>query len=353
MKALIFGATGQTGSYLCEKLISEGHEVFGVIRRNSTPENQETRIAHIEEKVTTFYGDITDIGSLYIILDKVKPDLIFNLAAQSHVRISFDNPQLTANINAIGVLNLLEAIRFVCPDAKLLQASSSEQFGSSVDEDMFQRESTPFHPVSVYGASKLFAYNITDIYRKSYGLKIYNSICFNHESPRRGSNFVTNKVVKAAVRIKLGLQKKLELGNMDSFRDWGHAFDYAAAQYLIIQQPEPGDYVVATGVTNSVRDMVAYVFDKLCLKWQDYVECIDKHKRPNELDYLKGDSSKIRALGWKPEYNFYTLLDEMVSHWMNVYTIPTHCGPNVINVSSKCGPDLYLPVLKSQKPENY
>jgi GDPmannose 4,6-dehydratase len=318
-KALILGCAGQDGSYLSEFLLTKDYDVFGTIRRNSTPENQENRISHLSDTITTFYSDLNDIGSLYKLLAEVKPDEVYNLAAQSHVRISFENPQLTVNSNAIGVLNLLEAFRHVCPKAKLYQASSSECFGSSVDDDGYQRESTPMFPVSPYGCAKVFGYNIVRNYRKSYNLYAANGLLFNHESPRRGSNFVTNKVVKAAVRIKLGLQDKLELGNLDSFRDWGHSKDYVRAMWLILQQQEPGDYVVATGVTKSVRDMVEYVFSKLGLDWKQYVECLDKHKRPNELDYLKGDASRIKALGWKPEFTFETLMDDMLHFWLDHY----------------------------------
>jgi GDPmannose 4,6-dehydratase len=322
-KALIIGV-GQDSSYLCEYLLSLGYDVFATIRRNSTPENQESRIAHIEDKVTTFYADLTDVGSLDRILTQVMPDEIYSLGAMSHVRISFDIPEYTAQVNALGVLNLLECYRRICPNAKFYQASSSEMFGSSVDADHFQRETTTMLPVSPYGCAKLYAYHITRTYRRSYNLFAANGVLFNHESPRRGSNFVTNKVVKAAVRIKLGLQDKLELGNLDSYRDWGHAKDYVRAMWLILQQPEPGDYVVATGVTKSVRDMVEYVFNKLGLDWTQYVECLDKHKRPNELDYLKGDASRVKALGWKPEYTFEKLMDEMIWYWESIYESRTN-----------------------------
>lgn len=349
-RAFIIGAAGQDGSYLSEYLLSLGYEVFGTIRRNSTPENQENRIAHLEGKITTFYSDVNDIGSLYRIISEVMPDEIYNLSSQSHVRISFENPQLTVQSNAVGVLNILEVVKAVCPNARLYQASSSECFGSSVDPDGFQRESTAMIPVSPYGCAKVFGYNIVRNYRKSYNMYASNGILFNHESPRRGSNFVTNKVVKGAVRIKLGLQDKLELGNLDSFRDWGHSKDYVRAMHLILQQPEPGDYIVATGVTNSVRDMVAYVFGKLGLKWQDYVECIDKHKRPNELDYLKGDSSRIRELGWVPEYTFETLMDDMIEHWQDHYKVN---GQTVYY--GKLGPELLkIPKFPGiTKPNSY
>jgi len=319
-KALITGIAGQDGSYLSEYLLSLGYEVHGTIRRNSTPEHQENRISHLEEKIHTYYADLNDTGSLYKLLSEIQPDEIYNLAAQSHVRISYDNPQLTAQSNAIGVLNLLEAIKHCCQKAKVYQASSSEMFGSSVDKDGFQRETTPMHPVSPYGCSKVFGYNIIRNYRHAFGMYAANGILFNHESPRRGSNFVTNKVVKGAVRIKLGLQDKLELGNLDSYRDWGHSKDYVRAMHLILQQPEPGDYVVSTMKTHSVRDMVQYVFGKLGLDREKYVVSNDKFKRPQELDYLKGDSSKIRALGWEPEYTFESMMNEMLVHWLLILT---------------------------------
>lgn len=315
-KAFITGIAGQDGSYLSEYLLSLGYEIHGIIRRNSTPENQENRIAHLEGEIHTYYGDVMDIGSLYRLLAQIQPDEIYNLAAQSHVRISYENPHLTAYNNAMGVLNMLDAYRHCCPKAKFYQASSSEMFGNSVDADGYQRETTPMNPVSPYGCSKVYGYNISRNYRNAYGLHIYNGILFNHESPRRGSNFVTNKVVKAAVRIKLGLQDKLELGNMDSYRDWGHSKDYVRAMHLILQQPEPSDYVVATGVAHSVRDMVQYVFGKLDLPWVAFVHTNDKYKRAEELAYLKGDAARIRGLGWEPEYTFESMLDEMIEHWM-------------------------------------
>lgn len=315
-KALIFGISGQDGSYLSEYLLNLGYEVHGTVRRNSTPENQECRIQGLP--ITTYYADLSDIASITHVLKTVMPDEIYNLAAQSHVRISFDVPQFTAQTNAIGVLNLLEAYRQICPDAKFYQASSSEMFGNSIDTDGYQRESTPMVPVSPYGCAKLFAYNICKVYRNSYGLKIYNGILFNHESPRRGSNFVTNKVVKGLVRCKLKLQDHVELGNLSSFRDWGHSKDYVIAMHLILQQDDPGEWVVATGVTHSVAEMVKYVARKLGIG-VDCVQISDRHMRPNELHSLRGDSSRIRTLGWQPEYTFETMLDEMIAHWMRYY----------------------------------
>ena len=233
-KAFITGISGQDGSYLAEYLLELGYEVHGIVRRHSMAEEQNTRIQHVQSKLTTYYGDLLDQGGLERLLDKIQPDEIYNIAAQSHVRISFDIPQYTVQTNALGVLNILEAYRRSCPKAKFYQASSSEMFGLSVEGDQFQRETTPMNPVSPYGCAKVFGYNIVRNYRRAYGLHATNGILFNHESPRRGSNFVTNKVVKAAVRIKLGLQDKLELGNMDSYRDWGHSYDYVRAMHLMM-----------------------------------------------------------------------------------------------------------------------
>jgi GDPmannose 4,6-dehydratase len=253
-------------------------------------------------------------------LSEIQPDEIYNLAAQSHVRISYDIPQFTVQTNALGVLNVLESYRRICPNAKFYQASSSEMFGSSVDADGFQRETTKMNPVSPYGCSKVFGYNIVRNYRNAYKLHASNGILFNHESPRRGSNFVTNKVVKTAVEIKLNLNSKLELGNMDSYRDWGHSKDYVKAMHLINNHSEPDDFVVSTMVTHSVREMVEYVFEKLDLDYKKYVVQNSKFFRLEELEYLKGDSTKIREkLGWKPEYTFETMLDEMIEYWLHKF----------------------------------
>lgn len=320
-KAFITGIAGQDGSYLAEHLVDLGYEVHGIVRRNSTPEHQESRISHLEDKIKTYYGDLTDYSSLEKLLKEIQPDEVYNIGAQSHVRISFDIPIFTAQTNAVGVVNILEAYKNACPNARFYQASSSEMFGSSVDSDGFQRETTSMTPVSPYGCSKVFGYNIVRNYRKSYNLFAVNGILFNHESPRRGSNFVTNKVVKAAVRIKLGLQKELELGNLDAYRDWGHSKDYVRAMHMIVNHNVPDDFVVATGETRSVRDMCKYVFSQLGLNYEDYVVQNQKHLRPEELPYLKGDSTKIRTtLGWKPEYTFETMMDEMIDHWMKIYS---------------------------------
>ena len=320
-KAFITGIGGQDGSYLAEYLLDLGYEVHGIVRRNSTPEHQQSRLDHIRnnKNLHVSYGDLNDTSGIERILREVKPDEVYNLAAQSHVRISYEIPQFTVQTNSVGVVNVLEALRNNCPNAKFYQASSSEMFGSSVDEDGFQRESTKMTPVSPYGCAKVFGYNIVRNYRNAYKIHASNGILFNHESPRRGSNFVTNKVVKAAVKIKLGLQDKLELGNMDAYRDWGHSKDYVKAMHLINQQPKPDDWVVSTGVTHSVREMCDYVFSQLDLNYKDYVIQNKKFLRPEELPYLKGDSTKIRKLGWECEYTFESMMDEMIEHWIHIF----------------------------------
>jgi GDPmannose 4,6-dehydratase len=321
-KALITGINGQDGSYLAEFLLEKGYEVWGLIKRNSVSETQTTRIDHLKttNKIHLEYADLTDMSSLVRILQIVKPDEVYNLAAQSHVRVSFDQPIYTSNVTGIGTLNLLEAIRMVSPHSKIYQASSSEMFGNNIDDDGYQRETTPMNPVSPYGCAKVFSYNICRNYRNSYGMKIWNGILFNHESPRRGTNFVTNKVVKAAVKIKLGLQDKLNLGNLDATRDWGHAKDYVRAMWMMLQKDNPDDYVCSTGISHSVKDLCEYTFSKLNLDFRDFVVVDEKHFRPEELENLKGDSSKlIKELSWEPEYTFETMLDEMINYWLEYY----------------------------------
>ena len=317
-RALITGVGGQDGSYLSEYLLEQGYEVHGIIRRHSVAENQDSRIGHIHGRMHTYYGDLLDVPSLTRIVQQAKPDEIYNLAAMSHVRISFDVPSFTIQTNGLGVLNLLEVYRQFAPNAKFYQASSSEMFGNSVDDDGIQRLTTPMNPVSPYGCAKLLAFNLVRHYRHAYGLHACNGILFNHESPRRGSNFVTNKVVKGAVSIKKGLQDKLELGNMDSYRDWGHAKDYVRAMNMIINHKEPEEFIVATGKTHSVRELCETVFSKLGMNYEDYIVQNPKFMRPEELKYLKGDASKSRdVLGWTPEYTFSSMLDEMIDRWMN------------------------------------
>lgn len=318
-KALITGISGQDGSYLSELLLSKGYEVHGIIRRHSVAENQSARIEKLfEQGINTHYGDLTDVPSLTRVMGQVMPDEIYNLGAMSHVRVSFDMPSFTIQTNAIGVLNMLEVYRNVCPKAKFYQASSSEMFGNSVDDDGVQRLTTPMTPVSPYGCSKVLGFNLVRHYRHAYKLHACNGILFNHESPRRGTNFVTNKVVKQAVEIKKGLRDKLELGNLDSYRDWGHSRDYVRAIHAIINHTEPDDFIVATGETRSVRDLCETVFTKLELKYEDFVVQNPKYMRPEELKYLKGDSSKVRqVLGWKPETSFDEMIDEMIERWQN------------------------------------
>jgi len=319
-KALITGISGQDGSYLAEFLLEKGYEVHGVLKRNSVAENQTTRLDSCYEQLKLYYGDLEDLSSLIHILQKVQPDEIYNLAAQSHVRISFDVPIYTTHANAIGVLNMYEAARIVCPNAKLYQASSSEMFGNCIDDDGFQRETTPMLPVSPYGCAKVYAYNIGRNYRHSYDMFISNGILFNHESPRRGSNFVTSKIVKGAIAISSGESTELRMGNLEARRDWGHAKDYVKAMWMMLQQDEPDDYVCATGISHSVRDCCKYVFNKFQLNYKDYVVLDKKYLRPEELHDLKGDSSKLREkLGWEPDYNFETLMDDMMMNDENYY----------------------------------
>lgn len=315
--AFITGIAGQDGSYLSEYLKGLGYRVTGIVRRNSVVEHQKDRLSEILD-IEFRYGDVSDPVSLNNAIEHFNPDEIYNLAAQSHVRISSDIPVFTVATNALGVLNMLEAYKLVASDARFYQASSSEMFGTSVDGDGYQRETTPMNPVSPYGCAKVFGYNITRHYREAYGLHITNGILFNHESPRRGSNFVTNKVVKAAVQIKLRQESVLEMGNLGSFRDWGHSADYVRAMHAIVNAETPSDYVVATGTTHSVGELCEYVFMRLDMDYKDYVVQNPKFLRPQELEYLKGDANRIKTeLGWEPTYTFETLLDEMIEHWQH------------------------------------
>jgi GDPmannose 4,6-dehydratase len=323
--ACIIGINGQDGSYLTEFLLKKGYEVWGIIKRNSISENQTERLDsiykdHIGKDLKLKYGDLNDMSSLIHVLQESQSDEIYNLGAQSHVRISFDQPIYTTTTNAVGTLNLLESMRLIVPKAKFYQASSSEMFGNNVDEDGYQRETTRMSPVSPYGCSKLFGFNIVKNYRHSYGLFASNGILFNHESPRRGTNFVTNKVVKGAVEIKYGLKDELILGNLTAKRDWGHAKDFIEAMWLILQRPYPEDFVCATGISHSVGDLVRYVFGKLKLNEHKYIKTADKYLRPEELHELKGDPTRLKmATGWKPKYTFERMLSEMIEYWDEYY----------------------------------
>jgi len=318
--ALITGINGQDGSYLSEFLLDKGYEVHGILKRNSVSENQTSRLNNVYSRLKLYYADMLDLSSLIRVIQEIQPDEIYNLAAQSHVRISFDQPLYTANVTGLGTLNLLEAVKLAKLDCKIYQASSSEMFGNCIDSDGFQRETTAMNPVSPYGCAKVFAYNISRNYRNSYGMFVSNGILFNHESPRRGTNFVTNKVVKEAVKIKLGLSNELRLGNLDATRDWGHAKDYVQAMWMILQLDKPDDFVCATGISHSVRELVTYVFTKLELDWSMHVKQDDKFLRPEELKDLKGDCTKLKlTTGWQPNYIFETMLDEMIEYWMGYY----------------------------------
>jgi GDPmannose 4,6-dehydratase len=319
--ALITGINGQDGSYLSELLLSKGYKVWGILKRNSVAENQTARIPDsVFKKLNLVYGDLTDLSSIISVIQKSKPDEIYNLAAQSHVRISFDQPIYTSQVTGLGTLNVLEAVRLTNKKIKIYQASSSEMFGNNIDDDGFQRESTPMNPVSPYGCAKVFSYNICRNYRNSYNMFISNGILFNHESPRRGINFVTNKVAKEAVKIKLGLSNELKLGNLEASRDWGHAKDYVEAMWLMLQHNKSEDFVCSTGISHTVKDLVEYVFSSLELDWEKYVVIDNKYLRPEELKHLKGDCSKIKdVLSWKPKYTFEGMMDEMIEYWLEYY----------------------------------
>jgi len=295
-KALITGITGQDGSYLTEFLLEKGYRVWGIVRRSSSFHTG--RIEHLYKDphenpwLRLIYGDLTDGGSLSTIVNEIKPDEVYNLGAQSHVRVSFDTPIYTVNTDALGTLRLLEALRRMKKPPKFYQASSSEMYGKVVEVP--QTESTPFYPRSPYGCAKVYSFWQTVNYREAYGLFACNGILFNHESPRRGETFVTRKITRAAARIRLGLQDKLYLGNLDAKRDWGFAGDFVEAMWLMLQQDEPDDYVIATGENHSVREFLDEVFDYLDLDWQKYVEIDQRYYRPTEVDVLLGDPSKAK-----------------------------------------------------------
>jgi len=315
-KALITGITGQDGSYLAELLLSKGYEVHGIIRRASTFNT--SRLEHLytdphtrEAALKLHYGDLSDASALARLIGRITPDEIYNLAAQSHVRVSFDNPEYTTDITATGAVRLLEAIRETGIKPRFYQASSSEMFGKA--REIPQRETTPFYPRSPYGCAKVYAYWITVNYRESYGLFACNGILFNHESPRRGETFVTRKITRAVAHIVTGLQDKLYLGNLEAKRDWGYAREYVEAMWLMLQQAKPDDYVVATGESHSVREFLEAAFAHAGLDWRKYVEIDPNYYRPTEVDLLVGDASKAKKqLGWEPKTKFNDLVKLMV-----------------------------------------
>jgi len=309
--ALITGITGQDGSYLAELLLAEGYDVHGIMRRSSTFST--SRIDHIIDRIHLHYGDVTDAGCISRLVHQIEPDELYNLAAQSHVRVSFDQPAYTAEAVGMGALHVLEAVRTL-PSCRVYQASSSEMYGQ-VDETP-QSETTPFLPRSPYGCAKAFAHNLAVNYRESYGLHVSCGILFNHESPRRGETFVTRKIAAAAARISAGRQQRLYLGNLDARRDWGHAADYVRAMWLMLQQDQPDDYVIATGETHSVEEFLHLTFEQLGMDdWRPYVRQDPKFFRPAEVDLLIGDPTKAREkLGWKPEVGFRDLVAMMVEH---------------------------------------
>src|SRR5712664_134056 len=315
-KALITGITGQDGSYLAELLLEKGYEVHGIIRRASTFNTG--RIDHLYQdphindvRLFLHYGDTADSTNLIKLLYRIQPDEIYHLAAQSHVRVSFDIPEYTGDVTGLGTIRILEAIRVTGLKTKFYQASSSEMFGKV--QEVPQQETTPFYPRSPYGAAKVYAYWVTVNYRESYGLFACNGILFNHESPRRGETFVTRKITRAAAMIKAGLQDKLYLGNLDARRDWGYAKEYVEAMWFMLQQDRPDDYVIATGETHSVKELLTEAFSNVGLDWQDYVEIDSMYYRPTEVDQLVGDGSKAKAtFGWEPTTRFKALVRLMV-----------------------------------------
>jgi len=308
--ALVTGVTGQDGSYLTELLLSKGYRVVGVKRRSSVINTVNVDHLYDHPNFRMVYGSMNDVGSMYRILSEVRPDEVYNLAAQSHVRTSFDVPEETVDTVGMGVMRLLEAVRNTCPRARFYQASSSEMYGDNMDP--MKNEETRMTPASPYAAAKLFSHNLVRNYRMGYGMHASSGILFNHESPRRGETFVTRKITRAAARIKLGKQDVLKLGNMDAYRDWGFAGDYVEAMWLMLQQDKPDDYVIATGETHTVREFVEAVFDLAELDYKKYVQIDPRLYRPHEVPHLLGDSSKAqRVLGWKPKHTFKDLVKMM------------------------------------------
>ena len=320
-KAFITGITGQDGYYLTKFLLDKGYEVHGTIRRSSSINTSriDSLIAAYQKdgSLQLYYSDLLDSSSLYSLINKIDPNEVYNLAAQSHVAVSFVNPVYSTQTGTVGSVSLLEAIKNVNNDIKFYQASSSEMYGGGVQSSL--NEESPFDPKSPYAASKVFAHNMTKIYRDSYEMFCVNGILFNHESPHRGETFVTRKITRAATRISLGIQSKLILGNLDASRDWGFAGDFIEGMWMMMQYEKPEDWVLATGKTYTVRDFLDLTFKKLELNWEDYVETSERYIRPNEVDYLLGDPSKAnKKLGWEPKTNFEELVDLMIESDLNL-----------------------------------
>lgn len=330
-KVWISSLNGQDGSYLAEQYLERGWDVYGIIRRHSESETQISRLESIANDINIEYGDVNDPISLNRQIRLIKPDHIINTAGQAHVMASWTIPSYTVQTNALAVLHLLDAVKEHCPNSRYLQCASSEMFGSSIDTyadgSLWQNENTRFSPLSPYAASKVFAYNITKVYRDSYNMFAANAITFNHESVRRSSTYVSQKVIKTAVEISLGLKDKLELGAIDSQRDWSSSQDVCKAFFMILEHDKPDDFVISSMKTRSIRQLCEIVFDKLGMDYKDYVSINEKFLRPNELAYLCGDSTKIRnTLGWEPEITFNEMVDDMINHWNNKLKLENNNG---------------------------
>jgi len=312
-KALITGITGQDGSYLAELLLEKDYEVYGIVRRKAVQEEELGNVAHLEDELNLEYGDVTDSSSVHRIINLAKPREVYNLAGQSQVRISFELPWYTTQVNAVGALNVLEACRQSTTDIRFYQASTSEMFGNQRDKDGFIRETTPMVPASPYGSAKLMAHNMVRNYRESYNMFAASGILFNHESPRRGTAFVTQKIIRHSIEVSRGLRDFVELGNLTPSRDWGHAKDYVHAMWLMMTLMIPEDFIICTGHSRTVKQFVVHVFDRLDLDIHKHLRQNQKFVRPNEVQFLKGDPQRaMDVLGWRPLYTFESMLDEMI-----------------------------------------